>query len=345
MLVSPRRLVVFLAYDDINLLDLTGPLQTFSTANRISQGIGGAAMYETVVASARGGSVTSSAGLSVDTCAVASLRDRKIDTLILAGGCKGEEFIVCPELTAWVVQRATTVRRLCSVCTGAFLLAAAGQLHGRRAATHWAWAERLQRLYPEIEVDANALFIQDGAIWTSAGVTAGIDMSLALIEADHGHDIAIKTARQLVMFIKRTGGQSQFSAPLTMQTRDTGNFTNLHAWISTHLDESLSVARLAAQASMSLRTFVRVYTAAVGTTPAKTVEAFRMEAACRALELSTVPLKAICAKIGYAEEQNLRRVFLRNFGISPLQYRARFSQRVASKRAESISARSSSSIE
>lgn len=327
---STARLVVFLAYDDMNLLDLAGPLQAFATANRISQDSGGAAIYETIVASARGGSVTSSAGLSVDTRAVASLEGMKIDTLISAGGCKGEQFIACPRLVGWIAERAATVRRLCSVCTGAFLLAAAGQLDGRRVATHWAWAERLQRLHPDVDVDADALFIQDGPLWTSAGVTAGIDMSLALIEEDNGHQVAIQTARQLVMFIKRTGGQSQFSAPLATQARDDGNFANLHVWIAAHIDQDLSVSRLAAQASMSLRTFVRSYTAAVGKTPAKTVEAFRMEAACRALESTALPLKAICATIGYAEEQNLRRVFVRNFGISPLQYRARFSGRTTS---------------
>jgi transcriptional regulator GlxA family with amidase domain len=334
MFASTPRLVVFLAYDGMNLLDLAGPLQAFATANRIGQGNGGVAMYETVVASARGGSVTSSAGLPVDTRAVATLEGMKIDTLISAGGCKGEEFFACPDLVGWIAGKAANVRRLCSVCTGAFLLASAGQLSGRRVATHWAWADRLKRLHPEIEVDADALFVQDGAIWTSAGVTAGIDMSLALIEADVGHEIAIQTARQLVMFIKRTGGQSQFSTPLAAQTRDTGNFANLHAWISAHIDEDLSVARLATQSNMSLRTFVRVYTAAVGRTPAKTVEAFRMEAACRALESTALPLKAICAQIGYPGEQNLRRVFLRNFGINPLQYRARFSEHTTSRQVQ-----------
>lgn len=323
---TPRR-VVFLAYDDMNLLDLAGPLQAFATANRISQSTGGAAMYDTVVASARGGSVTSSAALAVDTRSIASLDGFPIDTIIAAGGCKGDEFFACPALVNWIAQQAGMVRRLCAVCTGAFLLAAAGQLSGRRSATHWAWADRLQRLHPEIDVDADALFVQDGAVWTSAGVTAGIDMSLALIEADFGHEIAIQTARQLVMFIKRTGGQSQFSVPLAAQSGDAGNFAGLHAWISAHIDKDLSVARLAAEANMSLRTFVRLYTAAVGRTPAKTVEAFRMEAACRALESTTLPLKAICAKVGYAEEQNLRRVFLRNLGVTPLQYRAQFSER------------------
>ncbi|MET0980663.1 MAG: DJ-1/PfpI family protein [Telluria sp.] len=325
MLTPTSRRLVFLTYDGMNLLDLAGPLQAFATANRISEGGGGTAPYETIVASFRGGSVTTSAGLSVDTVALASLDRMDIDTLITTGGCKGEEFTTCPDLVAWVAGRAATVRRLCSVCTGAFILAEAGQLNGRRVATHWAWAERLQRRHPEIEVDADALFIQDGALWTSAGVTAGIDMSLALIEADFGHQIAIQTARQLVMFIKRPGGQSQFSAPLTAQANSDGNFAGLHAWIAEHIDQDLSVVRLAAQARMSLRTFVRVYTATVGRTPAKTVEAIRMEAACRALESTKLPLKAISARIGYAEEQNLRRVFLRNFGVNPLEYRARFS--------------------
>lgn len=326
MLNAPRR-VVFLAYEDMNLLDLAGPLQAFFTANRISQSHGGADLYETVIASVRGGSVATSAGLPVETRAVATLADVAIDTLITAGGCKGDEFIAFPDLVAWIAARAPTVRRLCSVCTGAFLLAAAGLLEGRRVATHWAWVERLRRLHPHLNIDADALFVQDGQLWTSAGVTAGIDMSLALIEADHGHQIAIETARQLVMFIKRAGGQSQFSVPLAAQALDDGNFAGLHAWIASHLAEELGVARLAQQAGMSLRTFVRGYNAAVGRTPAKTVEAMRMEAACRALESTTLPLKAIAAKIGYAEEQNLRRVFLRNFGINPMQYRARFAER------------------
>ncbi|MCE3605539.1 DJ-1/PfpI family protein [Massilia sp. P8910] len=327
------RRIVFLAYEDMNLLDLAGPLQAFATANRLGEGAGAQTLYETVVASVGGGSVMSSAGLAVDTRTLATLDATDIDTLIVAGGCKGEEFSVCPQLAAWIAGRAAGVRRVCSVCTGAFVLAATGHLDGRRVATHWAWADRLQQRHPQVRVDPDALFIQDGALWTSAGVTAGIDMSLALIEADHGHQIAIQTARQLVMFIKRAGGQSQFSVPLATQARDDGNFASLHSWIASHIDQDLGVARLAEMANMSLRTFVRVYTATVGRTPAKTVEAIRMEAACRALESSTLPLKAICLKIGYAEEQTLRRVFLRNFGVNPLQYRARFSGRAEPARA------------
>ena len=321
------RRVVFLVYDGMNLLDLAGPLQAFVTANRLNESQGGAALYETIVASVHGGTVLSSAGLPFDTKSLATLKGVSIDTLIAAGGCKGEEYCASPELVAWIIERAGNVRRLCSVCTGAFLLAAAGKLDGRRAATHWGWVDRLQRLHPDITVDANALFIQDGAVWTSGGVTAAIDMTLALIEADHGHAIAIQTARQLVMFIKRAGGQSQFSVPMAVQARDDGNFASLHSWIAAHLDEDLGVEQLALQVGMSLRTFVRVYAAKVGRTPAKTVEAMRMEAACRALESTDLPLKAIALRIGYAEEQNLRRVFMRNFDISPIQYRARFSER------------------
>lgn len=315
--------VVLLAYDNMNLLDLSGPLQALVTANRMA----GETLYETIVASAGGGSIVTGAGLPVTTVGIATLEGLAIDTLIAAGGCKGEEYAADPALVAWIRQRAGQVRRLCSVCTGAFMLAAAGQLNGRRVATHWQWAERLQKLHPALHVDADPLFIQDGSVWTSAGVTAGIDLTLALIEADFGHQLAIETARQLVMFIKRSGGQSQFSVPLAAQSQDSGTFADLHAWIAAHLAGNLSVERLAQQAHMSPRTFARTYTANVGRTPAKTVEAMRLEAACRALETSDAPLKSIAAQVGYGDEQNLRRAFLRQLGVSPTQYRGRFSRR------------------
>ncbi len=217
------------------------------------------------------------------------------------------------------------MRRLCSVCTGAFMLAAAGQLEGKRAATHWEWVDKLHKQHPGIAVDADKIFIKDGSVWTSAGVSAGIDLTLALIEEDYGHHIAIETARQLVMFIKRTGGQSQFSVPLAAQSLEDARFAELHAWVATHLHQSLTVERLAEQAGMTPRTFARTYASQLGCTPAKMVEAMRLEAACRALEETGLPLKTIAANTGYVEEQNLRRVFQRQFGISPGQYRSRFS--------------------
>jgi transcriptional regulator GlxA family with amidase domain len=210
------------------------------------------------------------------------------------------------------------------VCTGAFLLAASGQLDGCRVATHWAWAERLQRQYKALDVDATPLFIREGKIWTSAGVTSGIDMSLALIEEDYGHEIAIQIARQLVVFFKRAGGQAQFSVPLAAQMRNDGDFCGLHAWIAEHLHESLPVDRLADKMHMSPRTFARVYKAKVGRPPAQTVEAMRLEAAARALESTDLPLKTIADQVGYKDDQVLRRVFLRRWGVTPLQFRQRF---------------------
>ena len=325
-LMIPKKTfrVVLLAYDEMNLLDLSGPLQALVTANRSFSGKG-PALYETIVASVDGGLVTTGSGLAVMTVPLSALDAIRIDTLIAPGGSKDPAFYAPPKLVAWIAKRAPRVRRLCSVCTGAFLLAAAGQLDGRRVATHWDWVARLKERHPAIQIDSDKIFIQDGSTWTSAGVTAGIDLTLALIEEDFGHQVAIETARQLVMFIKRSGGQSQFSVPLAAQLHDSGRFADLHAWIAAHLSDNLSVERLAEQAGMAPRTFARTYTSNLGRTPAKTVEAMRLEAACRALEETALPLKSIAASAGYGEEQNLRRVFQRQLGISPAEYRNRFS--------------------
>jgi transcriptional regulator GlxA family with amidase domain len=321
--IKTRR-IVLLAFDHMNLLDLSGPLQALATASRRFSG-SGPTLYDTVVASVAGGLITTGCGLAVMTVPLASLDGLAIDTLIAPGGCKGEQFYAPPQLVSWIARRAPDVRRLCSVCTGAFLLAAAGQLDGRQVATHWEWVGRLKQLHPAIRIDANKIFIQDGTVWTSAGVTAGIDLTLALIDADFGHKVAIETARQLVMFIKRSGGQSQFSVPLAAQSIDGGTFAELHAWIAANLASDLCVERLAEQAGMAPRTFARMYVSKIGRTPAKTVEAMRLEAACRALEDTGLPLKRIAAAVGYGEEQTLRRVFQRQLGVSPAHYRGRFS--------------------
>jgi transcriptional regulator GlxA family with amidase domain len=316
----------------MNLLDLAGPLQALATASRRFSG-GGPALYETIVASVEGGLVVTSACLPIATVPLAELDQLKIDTLIAPGGCAGDEYATPPALVAWVRKRAPEVRRLCSVCTGAFLLAAAGALDGRQAATHWEWVERLRRQHPAILIDPDKIFIRDGKVWTSAGVSAGIDLTLALIEEDHGHTVAIETARQLVMFIKRAGGQSQFSVPLAVQASGGSKFADLHAWVSAHLLDDLSVERLAEQAGMAPRTFARSYTAAAGRTPAKMVEAMRLEAACQLLEQGEQPLKSIASACGYSEEQSLRRAFLRQLGITPGQYRSRFAASQAGKSA------------
>ena len=323
--VSPVR-VVLLAHAQMNLLDLAGPLQALATARRDGDR-NGPALYDTIVASVDGGAITTSCGLPVTTVALSTLDEVAIDTLIAPGGCKGDTFHAPPRLVEWIAQRAPTARRVCSVCTGAFLLAAAGQLEGRQVATHWDWVSRLGTQYPGIRVDADRIYIQDGRVWTSAGVSAGIDLTLALIEADFGHQVAIQTARQLVMFIKRSGGQSQFSVPLAAQLHDRGDFADLHAWMAAHLADDLSVERLAEHVGMSPRNFARSYAAKVGRTPAKTVEAMRLEAACRALEDTGLPLKSIAAAAGHGDEQSLRRAFQRQLGVSPTQYRERFAAR------------------
>lgn len=319
---GPLR-VVLLAYDGMNLLDLAGPLQALTTANR-GAAAGAPARYETVVASAAGGMILTSAGLPVVTTNVASLGTGPIDTLIVPGGCWGEDYDVSLTLRDFIAARASSVRRLCSVCTGAFLLAAAGQLDGRRVATHWAWLDKLKDRHPTIEIDADSIFLRDGALWTSAGVSSGIDLTLALIEEDFGPRVAIDAARQMVVFVKRAGGQSQFSVPLIAQTRD-HSFAELHGWMAANLASDLSVTRLAARAAMAPRTFARTYAARVGRTPAKTVELMRLEAACRALEETDLPLKAVADKAGYADEQQLRRAFQRQMGTNPATHRARFS--------------------
>lgn len=317
---TPIRTLV-LAFDQINLLDIAGPLQALEAteSNRAAP-----ERYETIVASITGGAVQTAARVPIVTQALADLDGVGIDTVIVGGGSTGGRPIAPPELVEWLVANAPRIRRVCSICAGAFVLAATGLLDGRRATTHWHWASLLQRENPAIAVEPDSIYINDGKYWTSAGVTAGIDLTLALIERDYGHAVAIEAARRLVVFMKRPGGQAQFSTPLLFQSRRGGGFAELHAWMRENLASDLRVQRLAAQAGMSERTFVRAYTACAGTTPAKAVEAMRIEAAAGLLESTRQPLKLIAAASGFGDEQNLRRVFMRRFGVNPLDYRQRF---------------------
>ena len=203
-----------------------------------------------------GGLVETSSGLAIATTQISTRHLNILDTLIVPGGNLKDKY---KESIAWIKKAQGKIRRICSVCTGAFALAEAGLLDGRRATTHWQWASELKERYPAITVDADSIFIQEGSIWTSAGITAGIDLSLALIEQDLGHNIAIQTAKQLVMFIKRPGGQSQYSSPLSMQIRGERSFADLHAWIATHLHKQLNIERLAHRMGMSVRNFARLY--------------------------------------------------------------------------------------
>lgn len=325
-----RRLIVIVTFDGAQLLDIAGPLEAFSLANRLR--VQGSTdrppeewPYRVVVASYQGGLIRTNSGLPLETQSLRAVdRMGAMDTLIISGGSGVHEAVRNRALVAWVKRNAPTVRRVCSVCTGAFLLAGAGVLSGRRATTHWKSCGKLAEAFPEVLVETDPIYVNDGPVWTSAGVTAGIDMALALVQADQGHRVAMHVARDLVVYLKRPGGQSQFSKPLALQDARDDRFSDLHAWMAGNLDEDLRVERLARQAGMSPRTFARVYVAQVGRTPAKTVAAMRLEAARRALEESQAPVKQVAAESGFENDQRLRRAFRREHGLRPLDYRQRF---------------------
>ena len=315
----PRR-VEILAFPQVQLLDVAGPLQVFATANeRLGLPV---EPYAPCVVAPGDGPVSASAGLGLATLPLPDL-DVPVDTFIVAGGPGVTAAAGDSTLVAWVAARAAGARRVASVCTGAFLLAATGRLDGRRAATHWAHGDRLKALHPRIRVEADPIFVRDGDTWTSAGVTAGIDLALALVEEDLGREAALAIARHLVMFLKRPGGQAQFSAALALQGGE-ARFAALHDWIGAHLARDLSLPALAAQAGMSERSLSRHYREATGLTPAKGVERLRLEAARRALGETRAPVKRIARDCGFGTEETLRRAFLRHVHATPQEYRARF---------------------
>jgi transcriptional regulator GlxA family with amidase domain len=310
-----------LAFANVQVLDVTGPLQVFASANDIARQQGLPAPYAPSVIASGGGAVMSSAGLAL---VAEPLPEQGSDTLIIAGGWGVYGAAQDASLVKWVREHAHGCRRVASVCTGAFLLAASGWLDGRRVVTHWTRCEQLARQYPRLQVEANPIFINDGPVWTSAGVTAGIDLALAMVEADLGRTMALEVARQLVVFLKRPGGQSQFSVTLSLQQQGE-RFDELHVWISENLGKDLGIATLAEQAGMSERSFVRHYRADTGQTPARAVELIRIETARRLLSGTGVPIKRLAVQCGFGSEETLRRSFLRAMGVTPQAYRERFS--------------------
>lgn len=250
---------------------------------------------------------------------------QSFSTPLVAGGLGVFEVASDENLMTWLRDAASGARRVGSTCMGAFLTAAAGLLDGRRAVTHWRWCEELRERHPAVRVESEPIFVRDGEIWSSAGVSAGIDLALAMVEADHGHNIALEVARRLVVFLKRPGDQAQFSAALSAQSADrNGDFEALHAWIAENLDDDLRVERLAARAGMSPRTFARLYGARTRSTTARAVETMRVEAAKRLLEDDRLLIKTIAARCGFKDYEGLRRAFLRQTGIAPIEYRHRF---------------------
>jgi transcriptional regulator GlxA family with amidase domain len=318
------RRVVIVAFPRVQTLDVHGPAEVFTTATQLSEQGG----YAVEVVAARAGPLpTSSVALypdrTIDRCR------GPIDTLVVAGGRGVAAAAHDDRLVAWLKAAARRSRRVTSVCTGAFLLAQAGLLDGRRATTHWASCALLTRSYPRVEVESDPIFVRDGNVITSAGVTSGMDLALALVEEDLGREIALETARWLVMFVKRPGGQAQFSAQLEAQTADREPLRDLQDWLPDHLDEDLSVPALARRASMSERNFARAFRDETGMTPAAYVEAARIERARIALDSGDLPVETIALQTGFGTVETMRRAFRRRVGVSPAGYRSRFRSEAA----------------
>jgi transcriptional regulator GlxA family with amidase domain len=321
---NPPRRIEVLAFDQVQLLDVAGPLQVFATANDFAVHRGAPAPYDLDVFAPGVVGVATSAGLGLMTKPLP--RDsRPLDTLIVAGGWGVNAACEDAALLGWLRERAPLARRLASVCSGTLLLAAAGLAKGRRVTTHWSRCAELRRRHPDLLVEDDPIFVRDGHIWTSAGVTAGIDLALAMVEEDLGRRAALAVARQLVVFLKRPGGQAQFSAMLSLQQGDEA-FSALHAWIGDNLSADMSLPELAARAGMSERTFVRRYKQATGATPAKAIERLRVEAAQRQLCDSREAIKRVAARCGFGSEETMRRSFARIARVAPQDYRARFSR-------------------
>ncbi len=320
------RSVVMAAFPDAQILDVIGPLEVFSMATRILERTNGEspAAYRIGIAATRGGSVRMSNGIEIGPATTLGRVRFPIDTLIVAGGQGTRAATADRALVDWIRRAAPRARRAGSVCTGAFLLAEAGLLDGRRATTHWASCDALARRYPRVKVEPDPIFVRDGRLYTSAGVTAGMDLALALVEEDHGRDLALLVAKWLVVFLKRPGGQSQFSAQLSAQIPEREPLRDLQAWILDHPGADCSIQALARRAAMSPRHFARVFAAETGVTPARFVERARVEAARRRLEQSSQGMDALAAACGFGSAESMRRAFLRTLRVGPAAYRSRF---------------------
>jgi transcriptional regulator GlxA family with amidase domain len=322
---SPPREVVIVAYPSVQSLDVTGPLEVFAGAQQLIEATGREDRgYEVRIVSSDGAPLSTSSGLVITPHAPLADVSPDIDTLIVAGG-RGHGLAAADEtLIEWISRAAPRARRTASVCTGAFLLARAGLLDGRRATTHWASAAELARLHPKVSVDPDPIFLRDGPVWTSAGVTAGMDLALALVEEDLDRDAALAIARHLVLFLRRPGNQSQFSATLAAQQPGREPLREVQRLVLENISATHTVEAMAARASMSPRHFARAFRAETGLTPARYVERVRLESARRRLEDTAQPIAAVAAACGFGTAETMRRSFLRALGVSPAEYRRRF---------------------
>jgi transcriptional regulator GlxA family with amidase domain len=321
---APRQVVIVL-YPELQSLDVTGPLEVFVGAQRLLAKTGSDARgYEIRTLSADGRPLRTSSGLTLVPDGRLGEAPAKIDTLLVPGGRGARAACADEPLLAWIGAAAARSRRTASVCTGAFVLAAAGLLDGRRATTHWAAAAALARLHPGVLVDADPIYVRDGSVWTSAGVTAGMDLALALVEDDLDREAALAIARQLVLFLRRPGNQSQFSATLAAQQPEREPLREVQREVVEHVAADHSVEAMAARANMSTRHFARAFSAETGVTPARYVERVRLEAARRRLEDGAQPIASIAGACGFGTAETMRRAFLRALDVGPAEYRRRF---------------------
>ncbi|WP_199812446.1 GlxA family transcriptional regulator [Streptomyces sp. NRRL S-337] len=316
-----QRRVVVVVYSDVQALDVSGPIEVFDTANRLlSERDGG---YRIECVSAEAPWVRTTAGMMIQAAPMAT-GEGPIDTLLVPGGWGLKKALADRALVSWIGQAAGRSLRVASVCGGAFLLAEAGLLGGRRATTHWAYCEEMARRYPDVRVDPGPIFVWDGPYVTSAGVSTGIDMTLALVEADHGAAFALEVARYLVLFFKRHGGQAQFSAILDAQLADHLPIRTAQEWILDNLERPLCVTELAQRANMSPRNFARVFRAEVGTTPGQYVVQLRIARARKLLETTDLPISQVARRCGFPAVETFLRAFGRAVGLTPGEYRQRF---------------------
>lgn len=318
-----NRPIVILAYPGIQPLDVVGPHEVFAAANVLLHHRGQPGYVLSLVA-ATGTEVRAESGIRLGTDPLPDPATLAVDTLVLPGGDGVHTARHDPATIEWIRAVAARCRRVATVCTGTFLAAEAGLLSDRTVTTHWARAARLQREFPDVHVDPDPIYVQDGAVWTSAGVTAGIDLALALVDDDHGGDVAQTVARWLVMFLHRPGGQTQFAAPVWLPRAERSAIRAVQRMIDSSPSADHRVDRLAAAAAMSVRHFGRVFTSEVGETPGRYVERVRVEAARRALETTDDNLALVAVRCGLGSAENLRRAFHRRLGVSPDAYRRRF---------------------
>lgn len=320
---KPSITIWVLVYPGFLLLDATGPAQVFSTANDDARDAGLPAPYRITLVSKTGGPVTSCSGVTVLTRKLPRL-GLPGATLIVSGGRGCEQALADATTLNWVVRSCPRLARCCAVCTGAFVLAHAGLLDGRRAVTHWQDAAQLQQRYPAVRVQEDAIYVKDGTLYTSAGITAGIDLSLSLVEEDLGRLVAQRVAKRLVVFLRRPGGQRQFSSELLAQADDQGIGARLAQWLKPRLNQAIGVEHMAQALALSVRTLHRKLAEESGATPAQFLTRMRLDAACGLLERVDTSIKLVARQSGFGSEYNLRRAFSAHLGVVPSEYRARF---------------------